>query len=72
MCNAYRVNSKKSGLGLDAEVSEIVRKLPSDLVRRTGPGVVVRMLDGQPTPCTMRWGFHQQFSDAINNARSTT
>jgi hypothetical protein len=46
MCNAYRVNLKKSGLGLDAEVSEVVRKLPSDLVRRTGLGVVVRMLDG--------------------------
>jgi putative SOS response-associated peptidase YedK len=70
MCNAYRVIPKRSGRGLDAAVSDVIRRLPSELVRRTGAGVVLRMHGGQPAPCTMRWGFHRHFSDAINNARS--
>lgn len=70
MCNAYRVIPKRSGTGLDAAVSATVRTLQSDLVRRTGPGVVVRLQDGELLPSPMRWGFHRHFSDAINNARS--
>jgi len=41
MCNAYQVQPKNNASGLDAAVSEAIRRLPSDLVRRTGPGVVV-------------------------------
>jgi putative SOS response-associated peptidase YedK len=70
MCNAYRVQPKKKASGLEAAVSEVIRGLPSDLVRRTGPGVVVTPDGGDLRPSTMRWGFHRHFSDAINNARS--
>jgi putative SOS response-associated peptidase YedK len=70
MCNAYRVKPKHSDQGRDAAVSDEIRRLPSDLVRRTGPGVVVTLRDGQLVPATMRWGFHRPFSDAVNNARS--
>ena len=70
MCNAYRVIPKRGSVGLDAAVSTAIRSLPSNLIRRSGPGVVVRMQDGDLLPCPMRWGFHRNFSDAINNARS--
>jgi putative SOS response-associated peptidase YedK len=70
MCNAYRVKPKRNASGLDAAVSETIHRLPTDLVRRTGPGVVVTLEDGDPRPSTMRWGFHRHFGDAINNARS--
>jgi hypothetical protein len=50
MCNAYRVIPKRSGAGLDAAVSVTIRQLSSDLVRRTGPGVVVWMQDGGVEP----------------------
>lgn len=70
MCNAYTVRSKVGARDLAALVSAEVSKLPSPLVRRTDPGVVVRLNDAGLLPATMRWGFHRPFSDAINNARS--
>jgi putative SOS response-associated peptidase YedK len=70
MCNAYRIKPKRSGQGLDAAVSETIRRLSSDLVRRTDPGVVVTLRDGNLAPSLMRWGFYRSFSDAINNARA--
>lgn len=52
-------------------VSAEISKLPSQLVRRTGRGVVLTMDgSGALAAATMRWGFQRPFSDAINNARS--
>ncbi len=68
--NAYTVRSKVGARDLAAIVSAEVSKLPAPLIRRTGPGVVVRLHDAGFLPETMRWGFHRPFSDAINNARS--
>lgn len=47
-------------------VSLEISGLPSDLVRRTGPGVVLTILAGTLTATTMRWGFSRPLSDAIN------
>ena len=46
MCNAYRVIPKRSSVGLDAEVWATIRSLPLDIVRHSGPGVVVRVQVG--------------------------
>ena len=70
MCNAYTVRPKIGALALEAAVSAEISRLPSPLVRRTGPGVVVLANSTEPFAETMRWGFHRPFSDAINNARS--
>ena len=70
MCNAYTVRPKIGALALDAVVSAEILKLPSPLVRRTGPGVVVMTNPDEPFPEIMRWGFRRPFGDAINNARS--
>ena len=70
MCNAYTVRPKIGAFALDAVVSAEILKLPSPLVRRTGPGVVIVANKNAPIPEIMRWGFHRPFSDAINNARS--
>lgn len=71
MCNAYFVRPKSGAKALAKLVSAEILNLPSQLVRRTGRGVVVTMgNDGGLIPTTMRWGFHRPFSDAINNARS--
>lgn len=70
MCNAYTVRPKIGALALEAVVSAEISRLPSPLVRRTGPGVVVLTDNAEPFPETMRWGFHRPFGDAINNARS--
>ena len=70
MCNAYTVRPKIGAFALDAVVSAEILKLPSSLVRRTGPGVVIVANKDAPIPEIMRWGFHRPFSDAINNARS--
>lgn len=70
MCNAYRVHPKPAAADLAATVSAEIRKLPSELVRRTGPGVVVTFGGGLAVASVMRWGFHRPFGSAINNARS--
>ena len=70
MCNAYTVRPKIGALALNAVISAEIAKLPSPLVRRTGPGVVVLATGEEHVPEIMRWGFRRPFSDAINNARS--
>lgn len=70
MCNAYTVRPKVGALALEAVVSAEISKLPSPLVRRTGPGVVLLSNEAGPFPEIMRWGVHRSFGDAINNARS--
>ncbi len=39
-------------------------------IRKTDPGLVLNLENGNPTPQVMRWGFHRHFNLAINNARS--
>ncbi len=70
MCNAYTIRAKVGGSEIDALVSAGIAKLRASLVRRTGPGVVVRAEQGGLVAETMRWGFHRPFSNAINNART--
>lgn len=70
MCNAYTVRAKLGGNEIDALVSAGISKLRASLVRRTGPGVVVRAERGAWVAETMRWGFKRPFSNAINNART--
>jgi hypothetical protein len=68
MCNSYRIkpkgNAVKGGAG---RVSEAVEKLPSSLVRKSDPGIVVL---AEERVAVMRWGFHRSFNPSINNARS--
>lgn len=70
MCNAYTVRPKVGARELDQIVSAEIGRLPSPLVRRTAPGVVVLPSDGGLRATIMRWGFQRSFSDAINNARA--
>ena len=70
MCNAYRVTRKDSAENLAKTVSDEIARLPSNLVRRTGRGVVVTKDEGGMVVSTMRWGFSRPFSDSINNTRS--
>lgn len=68
MCNAYHIGRREiRGDELSAAVSELAAALPSPLVRKTDPGLVV--LPGGRVE-TMRWGFHRPFNPAVNNARA--
>jgi putative SOS response-associated peptidase YedK len=68
MCNSYRITPKRGAeKGLLERIADEVGKLPSPLVRKSDPGVVMRA-DGRVG--IMRWGFHRSFNPSINNARS--
>lgn len=67
MCNAYRISPKKSSHEFAERVSEAAAALPSPLVRKSDPGVVL-LEDGKVE--VMRWGFPRPFNPSINNARS--
>jgi putative SOS response-associated peptidase YedK len=71
MCNLYDVGlstSSKSpweklAQGVIAGLSKVWN------IRRTDPGAIVRLVDGEPQAMVARWGFKRDFSPAINNAR---
>lgn len=68
MCNSYRIQPKRGAVkGVAGRVADAVEGLPSSLVRKSDPGVVMRA-DGRVE--MMRWGFHREFNPSINNARS--
>jgi putative SOS response-associated peptidase YedK len=68
MCNSYRIKPKRGAeRGLLDRISDAVEKLPSSLVRKSDPGIIIRA-DGLVE--AMRWGFHRSFNPSINNARS--
>lgn len=67
MCNTYIVRPKRDAQGLAQRVGEATARLASALVRKSDPGVVVRV-DGRVE--LMRWGFHRGFNPSINDARS--
>ena len=68
MCNIYQISTKKgTSQGVRGKVAAVIGNLPSSLVRKSDPGIVMRA-DGQVQ--IMRWGFHRSFNPAINNARS--
>lgn len=70
MCNAYTVRPKLAGRAQELVVSTEITKLPANLVRRTGRGVVAVIGAGGLTGKTMRWGIQTPRFDSINNARS--
>jgi putative SOS response-associated peptidase YedK len=72
MCNTYVVRPKKGAIALGEAVSESILKLKSQMVRRTGPGVVVSSLSGKLSPQIMRWGFEHPKYREVNNARSSS
>ena len=57
MCNAYTVRPKIGALALEAAVSAEISRLPSPLVRRTGPGVVVPIHDRMLTVLDAEMAF---------------
>ncbi len=69
MCNSYRIQPKRGAAkgSVAGRVADAVEKLPSSLVRKSDPGIVMRA-DGRVE--IMRWGFHRSFNPTINNARS--
>lgn len=68
MCNTYLVIPRHGAeKGLRAMVSAAAGKLPSPLVRKSDPGIVV-LADERVE--IMRWGFRRSFNPSINNARS--
>ena len=68
MCNSYRIQPKRGEkAGIGDRITDAIGKLPSPLVRKSDPGVVVRA-DGRVE--IMRWGFHRSFNASINNTRS--
>lgn len=72
MCNLYNVgpSPNENRAAWEAQVKEAVTRLPKGEIRKTDPGVVVRLTDGDFSAETMRWGFVRHFNPAINNARS--
>jgi putative SOS response-associated peptidase YedK len=73
VCNTYVAKPRKGTAGWQARVSDDLGKLKSSLIRKSDPGVVVltgKTRNEDPTPHTMRWGFHRPFNPAINNSRS--
>ena len=68
MCNSYRIGQARDAeTGLRAKIAAAAAKLPSSLVRKSDPGIVI------PSPEAveiMRWGFSRSFNPSINNARS--
>ncbi len=68
VCNIYLLGQKKGAdSGVRGKVASASARLASQLVRKSGPGVVVLAGDRVEV---MRWGFHRSFNAAINNARS--
>ena len=68
MCNSYRIKPKRGAdKGVIGRVADAVAKLPSSLVRKSDPGIVVL---AEERVAVMRWGFHRSFNPSINNARS--
>lgn len=68
MCNAYRIQPKRSeAAALAGKVSEAARDLVRSLVRKSDPGLVIL---GGGEIATMRWGFQRSFNPSINNTRA--
>ena len=72
MCNAYNVQAKVGAKELCEVISGVIRQLPSSLVRRCGPGVVVTGQVHGLKPQIMRWAFEHPKYKAVNNARATS
>lgn len=74
MCNLYDIGAtqNKGRTRWEKVVSESVDSLRKVYnIRKTDPGVVGRLNEnGEPEVEVMRWGFHRDFSPAINNSRS--
>jgi putative SOS response-associated peptidase YedK len=72
MCNAYNVQAKVGAKELTEVISRVIRQLPSPLVRRCGPGVVITGQVDELKPQIMRWAFEHPKYKAVNNARATS
>lgn len=72
MCNNYRIGQKRAPTmrEVDEIVGEAAKSLPSELVRRTGPGLVLLGEEGAWQPKVMRWGFPHAKYGEVNNTRS--
>lgn len=70
MCNTFTQRPKKGAIDWQARVNASVAALKKAMVRKSDPGVVIRMEAGEFEPVTMRWGFARSFSSSINNART--
>ena len=77
MCNSYRVNkdiakSDRIASALKAPWTEKIDLLPSELVRRTGVGLVITGIEDALEPKLMRWGFPHQKYREVNNTRASS
>lgn len=77
MCNSYRFDKDKARQDRVAGVlkepwTEKIDLLPSELVRRTGTGLILTGTPGELVPQLMRWGFrHPQYRE-VNNTRASS
>lgn len=68
MCNSYRLTPRRGAdQGVRGKVAVAAEGLPSPLVRKSDPGIVVL---ADERVAVMRWGFYRSFNPSINNARS--
>ena len=68
MCNIYRISPRRgTDKDVHSRIAAAVGKIPSLLVRKSDPGIVV-LADERVE--IMRWGFSRSFNPTINNARS--
>lgn len=73
MCNLYDIGRSRhqSRDEWEKAVAEVVRDLEKPFgIRKTDPGVVAILRNGEPIAETMRWGFERPYNSAVNNARS--
>jgi len=73
MCNLYNVgpSPNEERAAWENQVKKAIARLPkSEGIRKTDPGVVVRLSGDVFSPQEMRWGFVRHFNPSINNARS--
>jgi putative SOS response-associated peptidase YedK len=72
MCNSYNVQAKVGAKELAELISSVIDQLPSSLVRRCGPGVVLTGRGNELKPEIMRWAFEHPKYKAVNNARASS
>ncbi len=73
MCNLYDIGRgrHRSRDEWEQAVAEVIREIEKPFgIRKTDPGVVALLKDGEPVAETMRWGFERPYNPAVNNARS--
>src|SRR6056297_1394820 len=73
MCNLYDIGRGRhqSRDEWEKAVAEVIHDIERPFgIRKTDPGVVAILKDGEPFAETMRWGFERPYNPAVNNARS--